>query len=234
MALKLRRLLFENLDTKTGSVTLYHFSSIQPSPDSFLLDPEYGKVNPRSYSVRDYASSGVPRLWFYTDPTEAEKDVKMGSTLYTTEVSANDICQLSDIIKTFKEKNSGMPVNSDEILRVVSGRQRLSLDQLPYDPSSESYQEDMELLLKTLDSQANKTGSVQQKETILALISEIESALNNSETLTTFQRTRIRKLFLGTSKEVKTAPLCKGIRFKQSSFDNVIWFEPIMVYKAEA
>lgn len=226
--LYLKRILFEGSEM----LKLYHFSSITPPPDSFLLDPEFGRKNPKAYSRRDYATSNVPRVWFYTDPAEAEDSVKAGSVLYTTEVNKEDVCDLSDLIKTYKETNPGMPINVDELLRMASGWKRLGLHELPYDPSSATYTEEMKSLLSSLEMAAKKSGSADRVEAIKTVTGEVLLAFESKKTLTSEERNRVSKLFLGGSREVKLNPTCKGIRFRQSSFDNVIWFEPITVHKA--
>jgi hypothetical protein len=227
----LRRILFEE---DSGQLKLYHFSSINPAPESFVLDPEFGRKNPKAYSRRDYATSNVPRVWFYTNPAEAEDSVKAGSTLYTTEVSRKDICELNDLIKMYKEKNPGMPVNVDEMLRMASGWKRLNLHELPYDPLSSTYDEEKQLLLTALEIAAKKSVSGDRAELIRKITSEVFEVFQMKKSLTDEQRARIAKLFLGGSKEVKLNPICRGIRFRQAAFDNVIWFEPIQVYKANS
>lgn len=227
----LQQILFEG---ESGVLKLYHFSSISPSPESFVLDPEFGRKNPKAYSRRDYATSNVPRVWFYTNPAEAEDSVKAGSILYTTEVNKEDICELGDLIKMYKESNPGAPINVDELLRMASGWKRLALHELPYDPTSSSYSEETRALLVALETAAKKSGSVDRVNTIRELASEVLEAFQRQSGLTTDQRGRLAKLFLGGSKEVKSNPVCKGVRFRQASFDNVIWFEPIVVYKASS
>jgi len=76
-----------------NNAALYHFAKTKA--DSLLLDPAYFLSQRSTFSRNEYEKSQVPRVFFYVDPTEVEQIVRPGRTLYSVEVSADDIYDLS-------------------------------------------------------------------------------------------------------------------------------------------
>ena len=103
----------------TGLMTLYHYST--QTVDSFVLDPKKFGNNP--HSRREMNTSDVPRVFFYTDPKQREKEL-FGAryNLYIAKVSPEDIYNLSqDPLKLFQKYGRN---NLHEILEFISGWKR--------------------------------------------------------------------------------------------------------------
>lgn len=102
-----------------GSMTLFHYST--QTVDSFILDPK--KFGHNSHSRREMNTSDVPRVFFYTDPKQREKEL-FGAryNLFIAKVSPEDIYNLSqDPLKLFEKYGRQ---NFHEILQFISGWKR--------------------------------------------------------------------------------------------------------------
>jgi hypothetical protein len=106
--------------TTTGLTSLYHYSKIDA--DSILLDPK--KFGMNAHSRREKNTSDVPRVFFYTDPKDYEKELFAGNQLYTAQVPSNEIYNLKqDPLKLFQKYGR---YGIHEILMYLSGWQRIS------------------------------------------------------------------------------------------------------------
>lgn len=106
-----------------GQVTLYHYS--QANEETLTLDPERF-LEHNQYSRNDFNSSSLPRVFFYVDLEHAEAMVKQGATLYTTQVSAEDIYDMSIDDLDLKKKAMRYPgiaasIDFDWLLRSLAG-----------------------------------------------------------------------------------------------------------------
>ena len=106
-------------------ITLYHYKN-RADDESILLDPLYASSNYNSFSIKEYGSSDVPRLFFYLDPTHKENFFSPGNP-FTAMVPAADIYNLRKdplgIIKKIKEKAYGA-VDYNLLLQEISGWKR--------------------------------------------------------------------------------------------------------------
>lgn len=83
-----------------GKVTLFHYTNYLGGENE-ILDPVEGLKRMQTYSKREYATSNVPRTFFYLDPTEKEHYVS-AKHLYVAKVSPEDVYDLTvdaDLIK---------------------------------------------------------------------------------------------------------------------------------------
>jgi hypothetical protein len=118
--------LLESVDL-SGQVSLYHFSGADQ--DSLLLDPEYFIKQRQHYSRNDYNVSDMPRIFFYVDLEQAEDQVAQGSTLYSVEVPASQIYNLTEDPLGLKQKSISsyrVTPDYDRILRSLANRPRQS------------------------------------------------------------------------------------------------------------
>ena len=76
-----------------GLVRLYHYSKAKD--DSVQLDPEYFLTKRGHYSRNDYNVSDMPRVFFYVDLDHAEDIVKQGARLFSVQVPADQIYDLT-------------------------------------------------------------------------------------------------------------------------------------------
>lgn len=72
-----------------GVVMLFHYTNYLGG-ETEVLDPEIALQNMQIYSKREYATSNVPRLFFYLDPSEKEHFVS-AKNLYVAKVSPDVI-----------------------------------------------------------------------------------------------------------------------------------------------
>jgi hypothetical protein len=106
-------------DADEGTIPLYHYST--QTVDNFVLRPERFGQNP--HSRKEMNTSDVPRVFFYTDPKQREKEL-FGAryNLFIAKVSPEQIYNLSkDPLKLFQEYGRN---NLHEILEFLSGWQR--------------------------------------------------------------------------------------------------------------
>ena len=77
-------------EVHSGFLTLYHYSV--SDSQTLLLNPEmFGK---HAHSKREKNTSDVPRVFFYTDPTQREKELFAGNNLFTVAVPKDQIYDL--------------------------------------------------------------------------------------------------------------------------------------------
>ena len=81
-----------------GMIRLYHYT--KPDKESIVLDPEYQKSY---YSRNEFEVATTPRTFFYVDPSQKERFFGI-SNLYTTEVPASRVYNLSTDPEGFKDK----------------------------------------------------------------------------------------------------------------------------------
>ena len=111
-----------------GLVRLYHYSKAEG--DSVQLDPEYFLTKRGHYSRNDYNVSDMPRVFFYVDLDHAEDIVKQGAKLFSVQVPADQIYDLTADPLGLIQKSipqQGMAPNVDRILRSLGNRPRKSL-----------------------------------------------------------------------------------------------------------
>jgi hypothetical protein len=83
---------------KDGMIQLYHYT--KPDKETIVLDPEYQKSY---YSRNEFEIATTPRTFFYVDPSQKESFFGI-SNLYTTQVPASQVYNLSLDPKGFKDK----------------------------------------------------------------------------------------------------------------------------------
>jgi hypothetical protein len=89
--------------TLSGTVNLYHFSR-EDMGEQTTLDPQETVKRRSSYSWNEYKRSKFPRVFYYTDLTKVEHQVKNGSrALYTTKVDGSKILVLNDALTEYKK-----------------------------------------------------------------------------------------------------------------------------------
>ena len=104
-----------------GMVRLYHYS--KAAVDSIELDPERFLTDRGHYSRNDYQASDLPRVFFYVDLDHAERLIAQGSELFSTQVPAKSIYDLTVDPLGLIEKSKPAPYvapNVDYILRALS------------------------------------------------------------------------------------------------------------------
>jgi len=119
----------------SGNVTLYHFSGADE--ESLFLDPGYFLDKRQPYSRNDYNVSDMPRIFFYTNLDQAEDQVSQSATLYSVEVLASQIYNLSEDPLELKQKSISpyrVTPDYDRILRSLGNKPRQS----KYGPPPES------------------------------------------------------------------------------------------------
>jgi len=83
---------------KDGMIRLYHYT--KPDKETIVLDPEYQK---NYYSRNEFEIATTPRTFFYVDPRQKESFFGI-SNLYTTDVPASQVYNLSTDPEGFKDK----------------------------------------------------------------------------------------------------------------------------------
>lgn len=73
-----------------NSVTVYHYTDGFDGDEEGLLKPNVAKQNQASFSRKDWNRSGVPRVFFYLDPDDQERQFQ-GKPLYSKELNANSV-----------------------------------------------------------------------------------------------------------------------------------------------
>ena len=110
-----------------GMVRLYHYS--KTDSDSVVLDPEYFLTKRGHYSRNDYNVSDMPRVFFYVDLDHAEDIVKQGASLFSVQVPADQIYDLTTDPLGLIQKSIpqyGVAPDVDRILRSLANRPRKS------------------------------------------------------------------------------------------------------------
>lgn len=109
-----RSVLYE--DIGAGTIPLYHYST--SNNDTLLLNPEKFGSNP--HSKREMNTSDVPRVFFYTDPKQREKELFGAShNLFVANVPFDQIYNLKqDPLKLFQTYGRH---GIHEILMLLSG-----------------------------------------------------------------------------------------------------------------
>lgn len=109
--IKLYHFLFEEASENTpgktkelptsGPVNLYHYlkGSNSSPPDEITLNP--GRFGENSYTRNDLESSPLPRVFFYTDPSQKETFF-LSSPLYMATVDASSIYNLAKDPENYK------------------------------------------------------------------------------------------------------------------------------------
>lgn len=108
-------------ETESGLMTLYHYST--SNSETLLLDPL--KFGTNAHSRREKNTSDVPRVFFYTDPKEREKEL-FGAryNLFTVSVPSNQIYDLKkDPLKLYQKFGR---YGIHDILSLLSGWKRAS------------------------------------------------------------------------------------------------------------
>ena len=118
------KLIFENWRKyNDGPARLYHYSRLDDETQT--LDPQYFLTNRNPYSKRDYAVSGYPRIFFYTDLDSVEEQVAAGRNLFYAEVNSKeiyDINQDAEDLKSTSRGPYGTTLNFDELFQNIVGR----------------------------------------------------------------------------------------------------------------
>ena len=111
-----------------GKMRLYHYA--KEDEDSLTLDPEYFLSNRSAFTRNDFGTSGLPRVFFYTNIDHAEAMVKSGRTLYSTFVSTNKIYDLDKDPEGLLKKSRGYAdiprsADYDRVLRSIAGKPKV-------------------------------------------------------------------------------------------------------------
>jgi hypothetical protein len=89
--------------TLKGTIQLYHYTRYDLG-DVAVLSPEESVKTRMSWSMRDYKRSDVPRVFYYLDKDNTEKDiVSLSKNLYTGFVEGTDIIKVNNSIKAYQD-----------------------------------------------------------------------------------------------------------------------------------
>ena len=106
---------FTNVATR-----LYHYSDLDEA--STVLDPQRFLTHRNPYTRRDYATSGFPRIFFYTDLDNVERQIASGRNLYYAEVASQQIYDITadpDNLKDMSKGPYGLMLNFDELFQNI-------------------------------------------------------------------------------------------------------------------
>ena len=103
-----------------GVTRLYHYSEYDS--DDLVLDPEYFISGRNPFSKRDFATSGFPRTFFYTDLGNVEKQIASQKHLYYVDVPTDKIYNIEQDPESLREKSKGpygLSLNFDELFQNI-------------------------------------------------------------------------------------------------------------------
>lgn len=103
-----------------GTSRLYHYSDADEA--SVVLNPQHFLTQRNPYTKRDYATSGQPRSFFYTDLEKVEEQVASGRNLYYVDVPSQQIYDIMTDPDRLKEKSKGpygLALNFDELFQNI-------------------------------------------------------------------------------------------------------------------
>ena len=80
-----------------GKVRLFHFTSRSgfQDMDRIVVDPQFFVTSRGSYSRREWETSQFPRSFYYTDMKDIEDNLMAGKKLFSVDVPAEGIYELS-------------------------------------------------------------------------------------------------------------------------------------------
>ena len=104
-----------------GATTkLYHYSELDDN--SSVLDPQHFLTHRNPYTRRDYATSGFPRIFFYTDLDNVEEQIASGRNLYYAEVPTQQIYDIiadPDNLKDMSKGPYGLSLIFDKLFQNI-------------------------------------------------------------------------------------------------------------------
>ena len=128
--------------TLAGSVNLYHFTREDMGKQT-TLDPQETEKKRSSYSRNEYKRSKFPRVFYYTDLTKVEDQIKSSShILYTTKVDGSKILMLNEALAIYKKNKNEMEKTDkkayDVIHALVGGEQTADWDAM-FEAAAKNY-----------------------------------------------------------------------------------------------
>jgi hypothetical protein len=105
--------------TLRGQLSIYHYTQNDLGEET-ILDPKETVKQRSSYSQNDYKLSGFPRVFYYTDLSKVEWQVK-SKNLYTTKVDGGKILNLQSALEEYKSNKDEMKLNNPKAWEVIDG-----------------------------------------------------------------------------------------------------------------
>lgn len=100
--------------TLSGIVRLYHYTS-HDFGDMGILDPKLTIDKRSSWSMREYKTSDVPRVFYYTDLSKTETMVaKTNSHLYTGKIEGESILCLQNAVDQFNNNPKELEIKNPD------------------------------------------------------------------------------------------------------------------------
>lgn len=103
--------------TLSGPMSLYHYTKKDLGGET-LLDPNETLKQRSSYSRNEYKLSDFPRVFYYTDLSKVEWQVK-SDYLYTTKVDGQKILVLQSALEEYKSNKDGLKSSNPKAWEVV-------------------------------------------------------------------------------------------------------------------
>lgn len=105
--------------TLKGKTQLYHFTKYDLG-DIAVLSPEETIKKRMSWSMRDYKVSDVPRVFYYLDLENTERDiVSFSDYLYTGFVDGKDIIKISNSIHLYRNNREELYNNYPDVFNAI-------------------------------------------------------------------------------------------------------------------
>lgn len=88
-----------------GELMLFHYAPVDT--EAIIVDPKYfaDRAKRSSFTRNEYATSTVPRTFWYVDPQQRERQVAQGRTLYQATIPAGEIYDFRNDPEGYKKKH---------------------------------------------------------------------------------------------------------------------------------
>ncbi len=107
--------------TLKGKTQLYHYTKYDLG-DIAVLSPEETVKNRMSWSMRDYKRSDVPRVFYYLDLENTERDiVSLSKYLYTSFIDGREIIKINNAIQSYRNNPEDLYANYPDVFNAVKG-----------------------------------------------------------------------------------------------------------------
>jgi hypothetical protein len=105
--------------TLSGTINLYHFTKTDMGNET-ILDPKETTSRRSTYSGNEYKLSNFPRVFYYTDLSKVEHQIKSSSReLYTTSVDGSKILYIQAALEEYKKDKEQLQKTDKKAYNVV-------------------------------------------------------------------------------------------------------------------